>query len=117
MTKEELFLEFPSPTFQTCRHTCELHTLSFTSQCISQQQAYEPQAVCACVFVNTKQNTMDTTAQEEFPRCVHVHVLYLTRFSWLRAFTPSSSPRMYFTSSTPFILYSSTMIDREKNTS
>lgn len=31
----------------------------------------------------------------------------LTRFSWLRAFTRFSSPLMYFTSSTPFILYSS----------
>ncbi|KAF3834923.1 hypothetical protein F7725_027481 [Dissostichus mawsoni] len=28
-------------------------------------------------------------------------------FSWLRAFTRFSSPLMYFTSSTPFILYSS----------
>lgn len=33
--------------------------------------------------------------------------LSLTRFSWLRAFTRFSSPLMYFTSSTPFILYSS----------
>lgn len=48
-------------------------------------------------------------------RCVCAHVLFLTRFSWLRAFTLSSSPRMYFTSSTPFILYSSTMIAREKH--
>lgn len=31
----------------------------------------------------------------------------LTRFSWLRAFTRFSSPLIYFTSSTPFILYSS----------
>lgn len=66
--KRGFFLEFPSPTFQTCWHTCALHTLSSTSQCISQQQVYEPQAVCACV--TTKQNMMDTTAQEEFPRCV-----------------------------------------------
>lgn len=69
---------------------------------------------CVHVCVNTKQNMMDTTAQEEFHRCVRRHFLYLTRFSWLRAFT-LSSPRMYFTSSTPFILYSSTMIDTEKH--